>query len=75
MLVAIDQITSARTPGKKPKPKRLSSPEPERTAANVNEKRDCADERHDRRPSGEDAGSKRQKSSGHQEGREAHGRE
>src|SRR6478672_2390240 len=32
-LVAIDQITSARTPGKKPKPNRLSSPKPERTAA------------------------------------------
>src|SRR6478672_12816436 len=34
-LVAIDQITSASTPGKKPKPNRLSSPRPERTAANA----------------------------------------
>ena len=35
MLVAIDQITSARTPGKKPKPNRLSSPSPAITARNV----------------------------------------
>ena len=35
MLVAIDQITSVSTPGKKPKPDRLSSPKPDRTAANA----------------------------------------
>ena len=35
MLVAIDQITSARTPGKKPKPKMLSSPKPARSVANA----------------------------------------
>ena len=35
MLVLIDQITRANTPGKKPKPNKLSSPKPERTAAKV----------------------------------------
>jgi transposase IS116/IS110/IS902 family protein len=35
MLVAIDQITSARTPGKKPKPNTLSSPVPAISVRNV----------------------------------------
>jgi hypothetical protein len=34
MLVAIDQITRARTPGKNPNPNRLSSPRPSMTARN-----------------------------------------
>jgi hypothetical protein len=35
MLVAIDQITSARMPGKKPKPNTLSSPVPAISVRNV----------------------------------------
>ena len=72
MLVLIDQITRASTPGKKPKPNKLSSPRPERTASERDQERHRADQRHDASPPSEDTGAKRDEPGSSKESCEPH---